>query len=219
MKNAEKIRISTMINAYKIVVNGRSFYWYVAVDKDAPDATCMLALNIISEDQQFRIRYHFNQADQETRHITVLGSEFAGKNNLKPGVRRYLSPEWIPGTTVTNQCLKKLVSWCMSHKMNLVEVDENGNRISETFHKEKVFQVYEVVKSHLNGGKKLVADTKKKLAVIKQKGINPVIKKNWTELQKKYNVPVNAIGIKIKDSDVKALQTWMNYGIDSFIKK
>ncbi len=213
MKNTERKRISNR-NTYKIVVNDRCFCWYLAVDKNAPDATCMLALNITSEDRLFRIRYHLHQADPETRHITIFGTEFGGKENLKPSVRRYLSPEWIFGTTVTNHSLKKLIFWCLTPKENLVEVDENGNRI-----REKAFQVYKAVKSRLNNGKRFVADTGKKLAAMKPKNINPVIKKNWTEIQKKYNVPVNAIGIRIKESDVKTLQTWMDYGIDDFIKK
>lgn len=50
-------------------------------------------------------------------------------------------------------------------------------------------------------------------------GIDQSIKKNWIEIQKKHSVPVNAIGVKIKDTDVKTLKAWKEEGIDKFIKK
>lgn len=45
------------------------------------------------------------------------------------------------------------------------------------------------------------------------------VKKNWIEIQKKHKVPVNAIGIKIKDNDKKTLQIWKDEGIDAYLKK
>ena len=36
-------------------------------------------------------------------------------------------------------------------------------------------------------------------------GIDTSIKKNWIEIQKKHSTPVNAIGVKIKDTDTKTL--------------
>lgn len=220
MKNMDKIRTST-VNAYKINVRGRGFYWYVAVDKNAPDATCMLALNIISEDQQFRVRYHLNQTDPATRHITVLGAEFGGKKNLRPGPKRYLSPEWITGSSVTNQSLVSLISWCMLEKEELFELDENGNRLSDGSYKEKMFHMYKFVKSHLNGKpiNDVTVESQAADPDTSHRGVNPVVKKNWMEIQKNYNVPVNAIGIRIKDSDIRTLQAWKDQGIDNFIKK
>lgn len=50
-------------------------------------------------------------------------------------------------------------------------------------------------------------------------GIDSSIKKNWIEIQKKNDVPVNAIGVKIKDNDVKTLKIWKDEGIDKFIRK
>lgn len=50
-------------------------------------------------------------------------------------------------------------------------------------------------------------------------GINDSIKKNWVEIQKRHSVPVNAIGVKIKDKDTKTLKIWKEEGIDAFLKK
>jgi len=50
-------------------------------------------------------------------------------------------------------------------------------------------------------------------------GIDASIKKNWIEIQKRNDVPVNAIGVKIKDNDTKTLKIWKDEGIDKFIKK
>ena len=49
--------------------------------------------------------------------------------------------------------------------------------------------------------------------------INPAVKKNWIELQKKFDVPVNAIGAKIAPSDEKTLRAWHEEGIDQFMKR
>jgi hypothetical protein len=50
-------------------------------------------------------------------------------------------------------------------------------------------------------------------------GIDASVRKNWIEIQKKHSVPVNAIGVKIKDNDSKTLKIWKDEGIDKFIKK
>lgn len=49
--------------------------------------------------------------------------------------------------------------------------------------------------------------------------IDPAIKKNWIEIQKNYDLPVNAIGVKIDPKDEKTLKVWRNEGIDQFVKK
>ena len=49
--------------------------------------------------------------------------------------------------------------------------------------------------------------------------VRPEIKKNWEELQKKYEFPVNAIGVKIDLKDEKTLKVWKDEGIDKFVKK
>lgn len=49
--------------------------------------------------------------------------------------------------------------------------------------------------------------------------IDPAIKKNWIEIQKNYDLPVNAIGVKIDPKDEKTLKVWREEGIDQFVKK
>jgi hypothetical protein len=49
--------------------------------------------------------------------------------------------------------------------------------------------------------------------------LNPVIKKNWIEIQKKHAVPVNAIGVKIDPKDERTLTVWRDEGIDQYMKR
>jgi hypothetical protein len=49
--------------------------------------------------------------------------------------------------------------------------------------------------------------------------LDPNVKKNWAELQKKFNYPVNAIGVKISEKDQATLKVWKDEGIDKFLKK
>ena len=49
--------------------------------------------------------------------------------------------------------------------------------------------------------------------------VKPAIKKQWQEIQKKFDVPVNAIGVKINPKDQKTLKVWQEEGIDKFVKK
>ena len=49
--------------------------------------------------------------------------------------------------------------------------------------------------------------------------LNPLVKKSWVELQKKHDVPVNAIGVKIDPKDQATLKVWKEEGIDQFQKK
>jgi hypothetical protein len=49
--------------------------------------------------------------------------------------------------------------------------------------------------------------------------VKPEVKKNWIEIQKKHEYPVNAIGVKIDPKDEKTLRVWKDEGIDQFLKK
>lgn len=49
--------------------------------------------------------------------------------------------------------------------------------------------------------------------------LDPAVKKNWIEVQKKHSNPVNAIGVKIEENDAKTLKIWREEGIDKFVKK
>ena len=44
------------------------------------------------------------------------------------------------------------------------------------------------------------------------------VRKNWIEIQKKHDHPVNAIGVKIDSRDEKTLKVWREEGIDQFVK-
>lgn len=50
-------------------------------------------------------------------------------------------------------------------------------------------------------------------------GLKPQIKKNWIEIQKNHDAPVNAIGVKINPKDEKTLRVWRDEGIDQFVKR
>ena len=52
-----------------------------------------------------------------------------------------------------------------------------------------------------------------------KKDIDPKIKRNWEEIQKKYGYPVNAIGMKIDNKDKETLRVWRENGIDKFMKE
>ena len=45
------------------------------------------------------------------------------------------------------------------------------------------------------------------------------VKKMWIEIQKKYDFPVNAIGVRITQQDAATLKVWRQEGIDQFQKK
>ena len=42
----------------------------------------------------------------------------------------------------------------------------------------------------------------------------PMMRKNWIAIQKQFDYPVNAIGIKINPSDTRAMQVWKTEKID-----
>ena len=49
--------------------------------------------------------------------------------------------------------------------------------------------------------------------------LEPNAKKTWEEVQKKFNFPVNAIGIRITEKDKMTFTIWKSEGIDKFMKK
>lgn len=48
--------------------------------------------------------------------------------------------------------------------------------------------------------------------------LDPAIKRNWIEIQKNHNVPVNAIGLPIDPKDQATLKVWREEGIDQYVK-
>lgn len=51
-----------------------------------------------------------------------------------------------------------------------------------------------------------------------KKQLDPKIKRNWEEIQKRYIYPVNAIGVKIDPKDKETMRVWRENGIDKFVK-
>ncbi|MCB1032533.1 MAG: hypothetical protein KDD47_01715 [Acidobacteria bacterium] len=48
--------------------------------------------------------------------------------------------------------------------------------------------------------------------------LDPAIKKNWIEIQKRHDYPVNAIGVRIDPKDEMTLRVWRDEGIDAHVK-
>ncbi len=49
--------------------------------------------------------------------------------------------------------------------------------------------------------------------------IDPLVKKNWIEVQKRSPHPVNAIGMRIDPKDDFTMKAWRSEGIDQYLKK
>ena len=49
--------------------------------------------------------------------------------------------------------------------------------------------------------------------------LDPSVRRNWEEIQKKFAYPVNALGVRISLKDFAALKTWKEEGIDKSMKK
>jgi hypothetical protein len=49
--------------------------------------------------------------------------------------------------------------------------------------------------------------------------VDPRIRKNWEEIQKRHAYPVNALGVRINPKDQATLKVWKEEGIDKFVKQ
>ena len=49
--------------------------------------------------------------------------------------------------------------------------------------------------------------------------LDPAVRKNWIEVQQRYDYPVNAIGVKIDPRDQVTMKVWRDEGIDQHMKK
>lgn len=117
----------------KIIVGERRFLWYVAEDVDGFPPTVdgnLYALNIVSEDKRFIVRYHLGQSDSERRHITVIGPEFGNRTN--PGCwRRYLCPHWSSDRGVAPAMVREIIEWCLGTRLRTA-VDHAGLPLERT---------------------------------------------------------------------------------------
>ena len=114
----------------KITVGERDYMWYVIEDlEDFPQTvdSYLHALNIISNDKKFIVRYHLHQRDPERRHITVIGPEFGGVLNPSP-YKRFLCPDWCPEGAMTPGIVREVIEWC-AEPSSRVEVDWTGSKV------------------------------------------------------------------------------------------
>lgn len=49
--------------------------------------------------------------------------------------------------------------------------------------------------------------------------LDPTILKNWIEIQKRYDYPVNAIGMRINPADQKTMEVWRSEGLAAHLKQ
>jgi len=119
-------------NKRKIIVNNRTYYWYVKEDPDDFPYDLvnhnLNALNIVSEDKRFIVRYYLGFKSKDKRYLVVIGKDFAGKDH--PGTwQRVKCPEWCKGGIVTPKDAESIIKWCMQKKNDIVLVDFGGNII------------------------------------------------------------------------------------------
>ena len=116
----------------KIVIGDRNYYWYIAEDYDDFPSDVMNntlhALNIVSEDKKFIVRYYLGFKTDEKRHLTIIGVEFNGlASNGK--WRRVKCPDWVAKNQVTPKDVRRIIEWCNEEKMEIIPVDHNGNEL------------------------------------------------------------------------------------------
>lgn len=105
----------------KIVVDGKSYVWYVIQDCDSSH----YVLHVLSDDKQFIVHYQLGQCD-DVRHITVLGREFQRAPCTGGKYRRFRCPKWpMEQGSVTPRTVHSLINWCQSHG-SVMEVDYAG---------------------------------------------------------------------------------------------
>ncbi len=120
-------------NRRKIVVTERTYYWYIKEDwDDCPsdvDYKNMNALNILSEDKKFIVRYHLGFQSDEKRHITIIGNEFNGVEDSGCW-RRVCCKDWLAGgLAVTPKMVRAIIEWSLDDKSEVSEVDFGERRI------------------------------------------------------------------------------------------
>jgi hypothetical protein len=49
--------------------------------------------------------------------------------------------------------------------------------------------------------------------------VETAVRRNWIEMQKRHDEPVNAIGLRIDPKDQMTLKVWRDEGIDRFVLK
>jgi hypothetical protein len=113
----------------RIEVDGVEYLWWVAVDDDCYTYPGAVALNVVSTDKQFVVRYHLGQP-RVMRHVTVLGSVFRTIDCSGPWCR-FRAPEFGSSTRISPGDVADFVRWCLGGTDAIVEVDYNGNVLKD----------------------------------------------------------------------------------------
>ena len=108
----------------QITVDGRRYVWYVTEDFEAAG---MMALNVISHDKKFIVRYYLAEPTT-SRHLVVIGQEFAGKPR-GASWKRFRCPQFGTATVVTPSHVRALIEWCDTDGPTAMEVDWQGHAL------------------------------------------------------------------------------------------
>jgi hypothetical protein len=109
----------------KLIVDGRSYVWYVKEDDDSPD----YVLHVLSDDKQFIVQFHLGQHN-ETCHLTVIGSDFKRVIGTGSSWRRFRCPEWrSDNSAITPKNVRSLIEWCQLSSAVITEVDCYGKAL------------------------------------------------------------------------------------------
>ena len=117
-------------NRRKISVGDREYLWYVAEEYDYFPPTVgqdLRALNILSVNKQFAVRYYLGQGVPERRQISVMGAE-SGESQGARIWRHLRSPDWCPDGVVTPSVVRSVIEWSLDGAAK-TEVDYTGAEI------------------------------------------------------------------------------------------
>lgn len=109
----------------RIVVAGRIYWWYVGEDLEAAG---MVALNVLSDDKQFIVQYYVAEPDS-TRHVVVIGREFAGSVRSSSRWQRYRCPRFGSPTSIAPSDVRAFIEWCQNEGSDSVQVDWRGHEL------------------------------------------------------------------------------------------
>jgi hypothetical protein len=110
-------------NRRKIVVDNRRFVWWVCDGET--DWGYGPTLTIASEDKRFVV-CRFLTYTLEPVYLVVMGPEFPGLDSGDGGWRRVQCPVWEDTPMITPGQVRRLIEWCLSGEVPLVEVNRLG---------------------------------------------------------------------------------------------
>jgi hypothetical protein len=105
----------------KIIVEGRTYLWWVQDDRDSND----MVLHVASQDKAFLVQYHLNQPEH-TRHLIILGRTFAGVPDAGGPWVRVLCPCWETAGAIRPSAVQQLIDWASDASQTRTRVDWQG---------------------------------------------------------------------------------------------